>query len=120
MTETHPNLVSVSDHDFDEQVLHSTVPVLVEFTAEWCPPCRAVAPHVARLSDDYQGKLQFATMDTDKNMQVPARFGIQGIPTFILFAGGRTVGRIVGPQPGRLQQTIEHMLAAADIEAARA
>ena len=119
MTETHANLTPVSDRDFDEQVLRSALPVLVEFTAEWCPPCRAVAPHVAQLSDIYLGTLRFATMDTDQNVRVPAQFGIQGIPAFILFAAGRPAGRLVGPHPGRLQQSIERLLAEAGTEGAR-
>jgi thioredoxin 1 len=111
MAENHPHLVIVSDQDFEERVLHSTLPVIVEFTANWCPPCRVLAPHFAQLSSSYQGKLRFAKMDTDENLQVPARFGIQGIPTLILFASGRPIGRLVGPHPGRLQQSIEHLLA---------
>lgn len=111
MAENHPNLFVVSDQDFEERVLRSTLPVIVEFTANWCPPCRVLAPHFARLSSSYQGKLRFAKMDTDENVLVPARFGIQGIPTLVLFAGGRPVGRLVGSHPGRLQQSIERLLA---------
>jgi thioredoxin 1 len=120
MTETYPNLVQVSDQNFEERVLHSTLPVLVEFTAEWCPPCRALAPHFARLSNSYEGTLRFAKMDIDENVHVPGRLGIQGIPTFVLFAGGKPSGRLVGPHPGRLQQSIEHLLTQAGTEAARA
>jgi thioredoxin 1 len=119
MAETYPNLLLVSDQDFDRRVLHSTLPVLVEFTADWCPPCRVLAPHFARLSIDYEGKLRFAKMDTEENLLVPAQLGIQGIPTLVLFAGGRPVGRLVGPHPGRLQQGIEHLLAGVDTEEAR-
>jgi thioredoxin 1 len=111
MAENQPHLVLVTDQDFEERVLHSTLPVIVEFTANWCPPCRVLAPHFARLSSSYQGKLTFAKMDTDENDIVPARFGIQGIPTLVLFAGGSPVGRLVGPHPGRLQQSIEQLLA---------
>ena len=106
----------VSDQDFEERVLHSTLPVIVEFTANWCPPCRVLAPHFARQSLSYQGKLSFAKMDTDENVLVPARFGIQGIPTLVLFAGGRQVGRLVGPHPGRLQESIERLLAGVSAE----
>ena len=113
MAENHPNLFLVSDQDFEQRVLHSTVPVIVEFTANWCPPCRVLAPLYARLSSSYQGKLQFAKMDTEENVLVPARLGIQGIPTLALFADGRMVGRVVGPNPGRLQQIIEGLLSEA-------
>lgn len=120
MTEAHPNLIAVSDADFDQQVTQSTLPVLVEFTAEWCPPCRILAPHFERLSGVYEGRLKFAKLDTDENMGTQARFGVQGIPTFMLFANGKPVGRVVGPHPGRLQQVIDQMLAEVSAGAARA
>jgi thioredoxin 1 len=120
MPEHHPHLLLVSDQDFEERVLHSTLPVIVEFTANWCPPCRVLAPHFARLSSEYQGKLRFAKMDTDENVHVPTRYGIQGIPTLVLFAGGRQVGRLVGPHPGCLEQSIERLLAEVSAEATRA
>ena len=119
MTENHPNLFLVSDQDFEQRVLNSTLPVIVDFTAEWCPPCRVLVPLYARLSDTYQGKLKFAKMDTDENTLVPARFGIQGVPTLILFADGKPVGRVVGPHPGRLQQSIERLLAEVSAEVMR-
>ena len=109
MTET--NLFLVSDQDFEQRVLHSTLPVIVEFTADWCPPCRVLAPIYARLSNTYEGKLRFAKMDSDENVLVPARLGIRGLPTLVLFAGGKAIGRVVGPHPGRLQQDIERLLA---------
>jgi thioredoxin 1 len=111
MSEDHLNLFLVSDQDFEQRVLHSTLPVIVDFTADWCPPCRALAPLYAKLSDTYQGKLQFAKMDSDQNKLVPASYGIQGLPTLVLFADGKQIGRVVGPHPGRLQQSIERLLA---------
>jgi len=84
--------------------------VIVDFTADWCPPCRVLAPIYAQLSDTYTGKLRFAKMDADENMVVPAQLGIQGLPTLVLFANGRPVGRLIGPHPGRLQQSIERLL----------
>jgi thioredoxin 1 len=119
MAEYHANLFVVSDQDFEQRVLRSTLPVIVEFTADWCPPCRVLAPVYARLSGSYEGRLRFAKMDSDENVVVPAQYGIQGIPTLILFAGGRPVGRLVGPHPGRLQQSIEHLLAGVSVEAQR-
>lgn len=110
MTEHHPNLFFVSDQNFEQRVLHSTVPVIVDFTADWCPPCRALAPLYARLSSVYQGRLHFAKMDIDENMVVPGQFGVQAAPTLILFVGGKPVGRVVGPHPGRLQQHVERLL----------
>ena len=111
MTENHQNLFLVNDQDFEERVLHATLPVIVDFTSEACPPCHVLAPLFAKLSDSYEGKLQFAKMDADKNIQVPAQMGIQAVPTLILFALGRPVARMVGPHPGRLQQSIERLLA---------
>ncbi len=111
MIENHSNLFQVSDQDFEQHVLNSTLPVIVDFTAEWCPPCRVLAPLFTQLSNAYQGRLRFAKMDTDENTLVPARFGIQGVPTLILFVNGKLVERMVGPHPGRLQQSIERLLA---------
>jgi len=117
MAENYPNLLLVCDQDFEERVLRSTLPVIVDFTAEWCPPCRALAPFFARLSDTYKERLRFAKMDTDENTLVPAQLGIQGIPTLVLFAGGKPVGRVVGPYPGRLQESIERLLVEVKVEA---
>src|SRR5689334_4839735 len=100
MADNHSNLFLVRDQDFEQHVLRSTLPVLVEFTADWCPPCRVLAPLFAQLSETYQERLRFAKMDTDENVLVPAQLGIQGVPTLVLFAGGRLVGRVVGPPPG--------------------
>lgn len=111
MAENYPNLFWVSDQDFEQSVLQSTLPVIVDFTADWCPPCRVLAPLYARLSAAYEGKLRFAKMDVDENTLLPARLGVQGFPTFILFADGKPVGRMVGPHPHRLQQSIERLLA---------
>jgi len=113
MVENHPNLFLVNDQDFEQSVLNSTLPVIVEFTADWCPPCRVLAPIYARLSDSYTGKLRFAKMNTDENPLVYAQQMIQGVPTLILFVSGRPIGRLVGPHPNRLQRSIESLLAEA-------
>ncbi len=115
MTDHHANLMIVNDQDFDQSVLRSTLPVIVEFTANWCPPCRVMAPTYARLSDAYAGRLRFMKLDTDENPLTQVRFGVQGIPTLVLFAGGKEIGRLVGPHPGRLQQSIDHLLAEANV-----
>ena|SRR5947199_10193423 len=111
MVENHPNLFLVSDQDFEQCVLNSTLPVIVDFTADGCPPCRVLAPIFARLSDTYHGKLRFAKMNVDQNPLVTVQQMIQGTPTLILFTNGRPVGRVVGPHPGHLQQSIESLLA---------
>lgn len=111
MLETN-NLFTVKDQDFATQVLQSDLPVIVAFTAEdWCVHCRNLAPHFARLSQEYTGKLKFANLDVDTNEITPAQMQIQGMPTLVMFAEGKPVGRLVGPHPARLQQGIERLLA---------
>ena len=104
-------VVTVTDQDFAEQVLQAPLPVIVDFTATWCPPCRALAPVFEKLSQTCTGKLRFARMDTDENLKTPMQVGIQGMPTLVLFANGQQVGRLIGPHPARLQQSIDRLLA---------
>src|SRR5438874_1277955 len=97
MSTQHANLVNVSDKDFDTQVLKSDTPVIVDFWATWCPPCRAIAPVYEKLSANYQNTLRFAKMDTDQNPETSMKYGIQAIPTMLVFKNGNVIGRMVGP-----------------------
>ncbi len=109
---THDNLVYVGDQDFETKVLKSDSPVVVDFWAEWCGPCKSIAPYYEQLSDEYKGKLSFAKVDTDANPRTPTRLGIQGIPTFIIFKGGAEVGRVIGADRVRLKRELDRVVAA--------
>ncbi len=90
------NIVHVSDATFDAEVLNSDVPVLVDFWAEWCGPCKMIAPVLDEIADEYAGKLKVAKVDVDANPEIPPKFGIRGIPTLIIFKGGNAEATKVG------------------------
>ena len=91
--------VDVTDQSFDMEVLKAETPVLVDFWADWCAPCRMIAPIVEELSTEYDGKVKFMKMDVDANAGTPMTFGIRGIPTLIIFKGGKPVEQVVGAVP---------------------
>jgi thioredoxin 1 len=106
--------VNVTDQDFEQQVLKSPEPVIVDYWAPWCGPCRAMAPVFEQMSVEYAGRLRFAKMNTDENPDTPIKYGIQGIPTVIFFKDGREVNRMVGfGGPTALKRVIESVLATA-------
>jgi thioredoxin 1 len=109
--QSHPNLFHVGDQDFESKVLKSDRPVIVDFWAAWCGPCRNIAPVFEKLSDEYNGKLGFAKMDIDTHGITPNRLGIQAIPTLMIFKNGKVIGRLVGPHPSRLKSEIDRVLA---------
>jgi len=103
------NAVAVTDQSFQTEVLNASTPVLVDFWAEWCGPCRAVAPMLEEIAAEYKGKLKVVKLDVDESTDVPSRYRIQSIPTLIVFKGGQEVERVIGavPKPmivGRLQK----------------
>ncbi len=86
----------ISDASFDEDVLKSTLPVLVDYWAEWCGPCKMIAPILDEIATDYSGRLSVAKMNVDQNRDVPAKHGVRGIPTLMMFKGGEPVATKVG------------------------
>jgi thioredoxin 1 len=90
------HILQVSDDEFDEQVLKSATPVLVDFWAAWCGPCKMIAPILEEISTEYAGKLTIAKVDIDENPGTPARYGVRGIPTLILFKDGEVHATKVG------------------------
>jgi len=104
-------IMHLSDGEFDTEVLKSNVPVLVDFYADWCGPCHAIAPTIEALSSEFEGKVKFVKVDVDANQEVASRYEIMSIPTIILFENGKVEDSIVGAYPATVyKQHIERAL----------
>ena len=106
---THP--IDISDDTFEDEVIKSEVPVLVDFWAGWCAPCKMIAPIVEQLAGEFDGKIKFTKLDVDSNPRVATTYGIRGIPTLLIFIGGSPVDQVVGvvtkaALKGRLEQAV--------------
>lgn len=92
-------LQEITDDTFDENVLKAATPFLLDLSAEWCQPCKAIAPVIEELATEYAGKIAFGTVDIDKNPKVPTQFQVRSIPTLLLFHEGKVVGQLTGAHP---------------------
>jgi thioredoxin 1 len=105
-------IMELSDATFDQEVLRSEQPVLVDFWAVWCGPCRAIAPIVDSLATSYTGKLKVAKMNVDENGATPMRYGIRGIPALLFFKGGKVADQVVGVVPQNIiEEKVQRLLA---------
>ncbi|MBZ4416959.1 thioredoxin [Myxococcus sp. RHSTA-1-4] len=105
------DVTNIGDGDFKQQVLDSQQPVLVDFWATWCAPCRAIAPAIEDLASKYQGQVKFTKLNIDDNQDTPQQYGIRSIPTLLIFKGGKVVEQIVGAVPkARIEDALKKSL----------
>ena len=106
------NVLEISDQTFDQEVLKAETPVLIDFWAPWCGPCKAIAPVVEEMAGAYAGRLKVVKMNVDDNPQTPSRYGVRGIPNLILFKRGQVADQIIGAVPkAHLVKAIDSALA---------
>jgi len=105
--------IEITDANFQKEVLESSVPVLVDFRAVWCGPCKMIAPVVEEIAGEYDGRLKVGKVDVDNNPEVPLKYGIRSIPTLMIFKGGNVVEQIIGAVPKRnlLDKVTPHVAA---------
>ena len=105
--------IEVTDATWEDEVLHASTPVVVDFWAVWCGPCRMIAPVVEELAEEYDGKVKFSKLNVDENPQVSTQYGIRSIPTLLVFKDGKPVDQLVGAVPKKdVQKRVEAVLAA--------
>jgi thioredoxin 1 len=101
----------ISDSEFSKEVIESSTPVLVDFWATWCAPCRAISPMVEELAAQYRGKVKFVKVNADDNQEAAQNLGVRNLPTLFTFKGGKVVDQIVGaPTKGKLEETVKKLL----------
>jgi thioredoxin len=102
------NIVMLSDQDFDDKVIQSDKPILVDFYANWCGPCKSIAPYLEELADEFEGKVTVAKLDVDQNNASATKYGVRGIPTLILFENGQQKEVIVGADPNQIRDAVSN------------
>jgi len=104
-------VIPVNDLNFDSEVLESGIPVLIDFSATWCQPCRAIAPFVNQLAGEYEGRVKVTTIDIDESPNTAQKYRIRGVPTLVMVKGGQVVGQQVGAVPkAKIQQLMDQAL----------
>ena len=105
------HVLEVTDADFEQEILQSPLPALVDFWAAWCGPCRMIGPIVEEIAEEYKGRAKVAKMNVDDNVNTPARYGVRGIPALLLFENGELVDQIIGAVPkGQVVSLLEKVL----------
>ena len=101
-------VIDINDANFEAEVLQSKLPFLLDLSAEWCGPCKAIAPIVHELAAEYDGKVRFGQVDIDKSPQIPMRYQVRSVPTLIMFQNGDVVGQLIGAHPrGRIDELVK-------------
>ncbi|MHA7633002.1 thioredoxin [Corallococcus sp. M7] len=105
------NVIELGDAEFQREVLESAEPVLVDFTATWCPPCRVIAPVIDSLAAEYKGRMKMAKLNVDDHPRTPEQYGIRAMPTLLFFKGGKVVKQVVGAVPrAKLEEAVRQVL----------
>jgi thioredoxin 1 len=105
------DIADVTDSNFDSEVLQSDIPVVVDFWAEWCAPCRQIAPIVKELAGEYEGRVKMVKINIDEHPQAPSKYGVRAIPTLLAFQGGQVVEQMQGVRPkAALEEMVQKLL----------